>query len=222
MGYVRMMRSGGIHCTADASIFLPATRRNVNMHETCVEENLSSETVDAAKSVENTINRLRSNYAEGTDYFKLLVHAFSPFFCNEKNAHLRLFYLIVPPLTINYVEYMVSAKEKLNKKSKQDGWFTDDGFAMGIAYILRLLNQYTDFNSLHWFKAVRQKFIAELKQLESEKAKCAAGANANGSDSYEAKRQQTLALTEKRIHIYLQEFDILYCNLSSAKIFFQF
>lgn len=222
MGYVRMMRSGGIHCTADASIFLSTSHRNVNINELCLTENLSTETLHAAKSVENTINRLRSNYAEGTDYFKLLVHAFSPFFCNDKNAHLKLFYLIVPPLTINFVEYMVSAKEKLNKKSKQDGWFTDDGFAMGIAYILRLLNQHSDFNSLHWFKAVRQKFLIEIKQLESEKAKCAAGVAANGSDSYEAKRQQTLALSEKRIHIYLQEFDLLYCNLSSAKIFFQF
>lgn len=221
MGYVRMMRSGGIHCTADASIFLPTTHRTVDIHESCASEGLSSETVDAASSVEATIKRLRSNYAEGTDYFKLLVHAFSPFFCNDKNAHLKLFYLIVPPLTINFVEYMVLAKETLNKKAKQDGWFTDDGFSMGIAYILRLLNQHADFNALHWFKAVRQKFLAEMRQLEVEKAKCAAGASANGSDSYEAKRQQTLALSEKRVHIYLQEFDLLYCNLSSAKIFFQ-
>ena len=35
----------------------------------------------------------------------------------------------------------------------------------GIAYILRLLNQYHEFDSLHWFQSVREKFLAnKVKQ----------------------------------------------------------
>ena len=33
--------------------------------------------------------------------------------------------------TLNYVEYVMSAKEKMSKKNKQGAIFTDDGFAMG-------------------------------------------------------------------------------------------
>ena len=32
---------------------------------------------------------------------------------------------------------------------------------LGVAYILKLLDQYRDFDSLHWFDAVRESFNAE-------------------------------------------------------------
>jgi WASH complex subunit 7 len=40
---------------------------------------------------------------------------------------------------INYVESMLIAKEKLNKKNAPKAYLTDDGFAMGLAYFLHIL-----------------------------------------------------------------------------------
>lgn len=116
----------------------------------------------------------------------------------------------------------------MNKKTKQQGTlFTDDGFAIGLAYVLKLLNQTSEFNSLHWFKAVRRKYGQERERLLND-AKLSGGSDGArqsssslNQQSYDAKLQQTLALSEKRINMILQEFDLLYCNLSSAKIFFQ-
>lgn len=70
---------------------------------------------------------------------KLMVDAFSSFFRNDKNPHIKLSYLIVPALTINYSEYIVAAEENMTKKSKDLGTcFTGDGFAMVFAYVLRV------------------------------------------------------------------------------------
>lgn len=55
---------------------------------------------------------------------------------------------------------MIGCKEKLNKKNSSGAAFTDDGFAIGVSYILKLLDQHTDFDSLHWFQSVREKFAA--------------------------------------------------------------
>ena len=77
----------------------------------------------------------------------------------------------------------MNRKEKMTKKNKEGAAFTDDGFAMGnrlvvtfsgstcfvniscfsgVAYILKLLNQYKEFDSLHWFQSVNQKYQTDM------------------------------------------------------------
>ena len=73
-----------------------------------------------------------------------------------------VFYLSFPFLkTLNFIEFSMSCKEKVNKKNKVGASFTDDGFVMGLAYILKLLDQYKEFDSLHWFQSVREKYQKE-------------------------------------------------------------
>lgn len=109
----------------------------------------------------------------------------------------------------------------MNKKTKQRGTlFTDDGFAMGLAYMLKLLNQKTEFSALHWFKVVRQKYSSELEQICKPYEEKSDG-NEFSNKTHDAKLQQTIALSQKRIRIILQEFDLLYCSLNSAKVFYQ-
>ena len=55
----------------------------------------------------------------------------------------------------------MGVKEKMNKKNKVGAGFTDDGFVMGVAYILKLLDQYREFDSLHWFQSVSDKYLKE-------------------------------------------------------------
>ncbi len=79
---------------------------------------------------------------------------------------------------MSFVEHIKVLKDNLTKKSKVNASFTDDGFVMGkkktftsngsindihlgVAYILKLLDQYRDFDSLHWFDAVRESFHTE-------------------------------------------------------------
>ena len=52
----------------------------------------------------------------------------------EKFAHLQLFHMVVPPLTLNYLEHMLTCKERLKKRTMgadKEMTFIDDGFVMG-------------------------------------------------------------------------------------------
>ncbi|XP_073476379.1 WASH complex subunit 4 isoform X1 [Aquarana catesbeiana] len=213
MGYVRMIRSGGLHCCSNAIRFVPDLEDIVNFEELVKEEGLSEETQKAARQLDSVLSDLTRNSAEGTEYFKMLVDVFAPEFRSAKNIHLRNFYSIVPPLTLNFVEHSINCKEKLNKKNKVGAAFTDDGFAMGVAYILKLLDQYQEFDSLHWFQSVREKYMKEKRAVSKQQ-----NVQSNNQDE---KLLQTMNLTQKRLDIYLQEFELLYFSLSSARIFFR-
>ncbi|KAJ3596591.1 hypothetical protein NHX12_002996 [Muraenolepis orangiensis] len=209
MGYVRMIRSGGLHCCSSAIRFVPDLEDIVNFEEMVKDEGLSEETQKAASVLDAVLGDLTSNSAEGTEYFKKLVGVFAPEFRSIKNMHLRNFYMI----TVNFVEHSIGCKEKLNKKNKSGAAFTDDGFAMGVAYILKLLDQYLEFDSLHWFQAVRDKYLKEMSAVVKEQ-------NVQ-STSQDEKLLQTMNLTQKRLDVYLQEFELLHFSLSSARIFFR-
>ncbi|CAI9722200.1 Hypothetical predicted protein [Octopus vulgaris] len=213
MGYIRMIRSGGLHCCSNAIRFIPDLEDIESFEELSAKEGLSSECQLAAKNLDAVINNLSKNFAEGTEYFKMLVDVFAPEFRNPKNMHLRNFYVILPALTLNFVEHSMSCKEKLNRKNKDGAAITDDGFAMGLAYILKLLDQYHEFDSLHWFASVKKKYSTDKMEVQKQQT--------SASVKMDEKLNQTTTLTMKRLDVYIQEFNLLNYSLSSARIFFR-
>lgn len=121
--------------------------------------------------------------------------------------------MIVPALTLSYVDYMIQCKEMLSKKGKGGNQiFTEDGFPMGVAYLLKVLDQDEDFDSLGWFQSVKGHFEEEKRrelQIICEGKK-------------DEKLEQASRLTAKRFQDQLKEFELLRYNLSSARIFFQY
>ncbi|CAF0996554.1 unnamed protein product, partial [Didymodactylos carnosus] len=210
MGYVRMIRSGGLNTCSGSIRFIPDFEEVISYEEYSQKANLPVETVSAAKQLDDVISNLVKNFTEGTEYFKILVDVFSSEFRGKKNLHLKNFYVIVPPLTLSFVEHIKQLKDNLTKKSKVNASFTDDGFVMGVAYILKLLDQYRDFDSLHWFEAVRESFDNEKNDVINK-----------SRNSTEENVKKALNASMKRIENDQLEFDLLNYSLRSARIFFR-
>ena len=210
MGFVRMVRSGGLHSTASSIQFVPDIEDIPSFAELVTAEQLGEDSLAAAEALDAAIENLSSNFCSSNQYFNLLVQVFSGQLNDDKHTHLKNFYLILPPLAVNYIEHITASKEKIFKKNLEGAAFTDDGFSMGLAYCLTLLDQWKQTDSLHWFESVEKTLVGEKKRVENQRA-----------GEKDEKLQNTLTLTLKRLETTLREFQLLHFSVTSARIFFQ-
>eukprot|EP00481_Brizalina_sp_1-RS-2013_P000555 TRINITY_DN1433_c0_g1_i1.p1 TRINITY_DN1433_c0_g1~~TRINITY_DN1433_c0_g1_i1.p1 ORF type:complete len:147 (+),score=27.17 TRINITY_DN1433_c0_g1_i1:159-599(+) len=114
LGYARMVRSGGLYYTAQAIQYVPDIEDIIKgQFKSQVElAKLSSQTVQSGHNLDIVLNRLSSSFAEGVDYFNMLVSAFQKVLATADHNHLRNFAIIMPPLTLNFVDYMLTEKKK--------------------------------------------------------------------------------------------------------------
>ncbi|KAJ8910819.1 hypothetical protein NQ315_004679, partial [Exocentrus adspersus] len=195
MGYIRLIRSGGRRCLAEGTCFIPDLRNISSLNDIINHEDITELSKKAATCFLDDLHCFLDNIEDATEYFRLLVKVFVPVLRNNNNIHLKHFYMIVPPLTVNFIEHSLNCKEKLSKKNKTDFCaFTDDGFALGLAYIVELLDQESQLNYLHWFHSVQRKFKNDRVKIKQQSS------TLNTDD--ETKLNQTLTLTEKRISLF--------------------
>ena len=83
-------------------------------------------------------------------------------FDGENCAHLKLFHFIIPTLSLNFIEHVVRGKDRIFKRNNKDAFISDDGFAVGCAYLLKVLDQIQSFESLNWYQHMQQKFARDI------------------------------------------------------------
>lgn len=121
---------------------------------------------------------------------------------SEQCKHLELFYMVVPSLSINFVNSLMKVKNTLSSKNTNKVYFCDDGFAMGVAYFLKVLNQVDKFAGLNWFESVIEKYDKDKKE----------SAGMRTSDQ---------SMMTKRAEEYKREFQSLFYSFVAAQQFFK-
>ena len=166
--------------------------------------NSPEDTTRAAVNLTNAIDSLLAKYEEGREYFKVLVEVFETELRSEKNEHMQAFHAVIPALMIDYVEHILAAKVQMTKVKTATGGFVDEGFALGVVYILELLDLHAAFDGLHWFESVRDHYT---------------NAAATGKPPSTSERDVSVAIRMQETHV--KEFQLLQFSFHGARIFFQ-
>ena len=125
----------------------------------------------------------------------------------------------------------------------RDTYYTDDGFAVGLAYVMAILKQGSKFDSMHWFQCMREKLVADAKAIADKRAAQEAKRKAKvqpkkrtsmfsrsskepvaastADDEEEEEAVHTLQQGENKLQATRRENDLLYFSLSGARIFFK-
>jgi WASH complex subunit 7 len=114
--------------------------KEIKFEDVASDLGVKGETLGACKMFDMSVRLLFKQASDATDYLRILVKNFDGVFENEDCAHLKLFYIIIPPLTLNYIEHIQKAKDKVSKKNSKEAFISDDGFPLGIAYLLKILD----------------------------------------------------------------------------------
>eukprot|EP01047_Picozoa_sp_COSAG01_P040715 COSAG01_NODE_3445_length_6086_cov_363.571071_3_plen_1069_part_00 len=207
LGYVRIIRSGGLRYCSNATAFIPDLGTDPAFEEQATDAELPSETVASCKVLDDVVKNLQQQSAEGSDYFHVMVDAFAEL-SDKSNEHLKNFFVIIPPLMLRYVDHMLQERDRMSKKRKS-GCFTDDGFAIGLAYILSVLKLTDRFDSLHWFDSLTDEFRDQERSLAQSRS-------GGGSDDQAQQQLRLRKLRNRKV-----EFDMLYFAFNGARIFFR-
>lgn len=85
---------------------------------------------ESCKELDDVLKNFEEKFSDKIDYLNLMVKAFSKI--NDKSKHLNNFFMIIPVLSINYVESVTRGKEQINKKISTKAFIYDDGFVLGV------------------------------------------------------------------------------------------
>ena len=179
---------------------------NANSH---ISPNMISNTQnslnDSNKIFCETINSLKQTGENELNYLEILVNAFAGSLSPEKIPDIDLFAFLLPALTITYIDTAINARDNLMKKNKteENAYFSDDGFMMGVCYLLKLFCADKKFESLSWFPSVIHYYNEKKNQRKSDKS-------SHGVDT----------LNERQITSYKEQFELQYFTYTSASILF--
>ena len=140
LGYVRMIKNASLKDNQNLLKFIPKILDDYCFEDIANDLAIGGETQEAMKMFDESVRLMQKQGEDANDYMRQMVTNNEGFADqNEQTLPLKNFYAIVPAVSTCQVEWVVNGRNKLKQRDNKDAFISDDGFALGIVYLLRIL-----------------------------------------------------------------------------------
>eukprot|EP00584_Thalassiosira_punctigera_P026636 CAMPEP_0172578504 /NCGR_PEP_ID=MMETSP1067-20121228/138769_1 /TAXON_ID=265564 ORGANISM="Thalassiosira punctigera, Strain Tpunct2005C2" /NCGR_SAMPLE_ID=MMETSP1067 /ASSEMBLY_ACC=CAM_ASM_000444 /LENGTH=1253 /DNA_ID=CAMNT_0013371201 /DNA_START=412 /DNA_END=4173 /DNA_ORIENTATION=- len=228
---VRMVRAAKRSVFSDEMPFLPSYATPAD----ALDAEGPQSKANAKSGVDDAISTILTK--QDTDFVRAFVNVFRGVIQKSDNSFMESFFCFVPALCLCWMEASIQGKEIMHKKNiTRDGYYTDDGFAVGLAFTLSVLGQTKTYESLNWFKSIQSKYAADEEDLMEKKnaqevkrsAKIAASkqsswflSNVEDNTQEEDDEMTILHMMGKRLEGNRREMAMLFFSMHGAQAFFK-
>jgi len=135
-----MIRTASLKDNANLVKYIPDIIDNIRFENVANDLGIREECLESIKIFDMCIRNLFKQADDAGDYLRMIVRNFDGIIEQEGTKHLKLFYLMIPPLCLSYIDHVQKGIEKISSKNSNVGGFiSDDGFALGLAYLLKIM-----------------------------------------------------------------------------------
>lgn len=216
-----MIKNASLKDNQNLLKFIPKFLDDYKFEDVAYELNIGGEVLESVKMFDESVRLMQKQGKDANDYLRTIVNN-NEGFADEDERYLPLknFYSMIPAVSISYIDHITRGREKLQKRNNTEAFISDDGFAIGVVYLLRILGVQGEFNSLNWFDSVEAKLKKDRKVSEVKMAKKKVTEMASKS-AYEEDENFAEELSIKRIENLSQEYQLLHFGITSASILFK-
>jgi len=221
LGYVRMIRNASLKDNNNLLSFIPTSLEEYSFLESAEELAVGGETLEASQMFDRSVSLLFKQADDANDYLRRMVKRVEGFADeDEDRKFLKNFFVVIPAVTLAHVESLQNAKERIMKRDDTDAFISDDGFALGIVYLLRVLGVTDNFNGLNWFESIGVYYDDEQKRNEKVRQGYKKQQDMNlAYGVQETFEEEELAI--KRVTNLRHEFEMLNYSYTAASILFK-
>jgi len=116
---------------------------------------IGGETLEAVKMFDAAVNLMQKQGEDANDYMRKMVVNNEGFTdSNEGMLPLKNFFTLIPAVTTSQIDHVVIGRNKLKQQNNKEAFISDDGFSLGIAFLLKIFGIDEQIGGLNWFESI--------------------------------------------------------------------
>ena len=197
---------------------MPKLLDEYKFEEIAEELAIGAETLEAVKMFDECVRLMHKQDEDANDFVRNMVKNNEGFADrSERTMPLKNFWIIIPAVTTCYIDHVIKGRDKINKRNNTNAFISDDGFALGVCFLLKILSVTEEFQSLNWFESQERKLNADIQKAKSKQAL----AKGDVRDIYTEDNEEEIELSVKRTETIKKEYRLLDYSLNAASILFK-